>query len=64
VPSLRRWSGPAARCIGACYRLIEISTEYAKGRKQFGQAIAEFQGIQFMLADMATRTEAARWLTY
>ncbi len=54
----------AARCIGACDRLIEISTAYAKGRKQFGQAIAEFQGIQFMLADMATRTEAARWLTY
>lgn len=54
----------AARCVGACDRLIEISTDYAKGRKQFGQAIAEFQGIQFMLADMATRTEAARWLTY
>jgi len=54
----------AARCVGACARLIEISTDYAKTRKQFGQSIAEFQAIQFMLADMATRTEAARWLTY
>lgn len=54
----------AARCVGACERLIEISTDYAKTRKQFGRAIGEFQAIQFMLADMATRTEAARWLTY
>jgi len=54
----------AARCVGACERLIEISTDYAKARKQFGRAIGEFQAIQFMLADMATRTEAARWLTY
>jgi acyl-CoA dehydrogenase len=54
----------AARCVGACERLIEISTDYAKSRKQFGRALGEFQAIQFMLADMATRTEAARWLTY
>jgi acyl-CoA dehydrogenase len=54
----------AGRCVGACERLIEISTDYAKERKQFGQAIGEFQAIQFMLADMATRTEGARWLTY
>jgi acyl-CoA dehydrogenase len=54
----------AARCVGACERLIEISTDYAKTRRQFGKAIGEFQGIHFMLADMATRTEAARWLTY
>jgi len=54
----------AARCIGACERLIEISTDYARTRRQFGRAIGEFQAIQFMLADMATRTEAARWLTY
>ncbi len=54
----------AARCVGACARLIEISVEYAKTRKQFGKAIGEFQAMQFMLADMATRTEAARWLTY
>lgn len=54
----------AARCVGACERLLEISTDYAKTRKQFGQAIGEFQGIHFMLADMATRTEAARLLTW
>ncbi len=54
----------AARCVGACERLIEISAEYAKTRRQFGKAIGEFQAIQFMLADMATRTEAARWMTY
>lgn len=54
----------AARCVGACERLIEISADYAKTRKQFGQAIGEFQAIQFMLANMAMRTEAARWLTY
>jgi acyl-CoA dehydrogenase len=54
----------AARCVGACEKLLEISVEWAKTRKQFGKAIAQFQGIQFLLADMATRTEAAKWLTY
>jgi acyl-CoA dehydrogenase len=54
----------AARALGACDRLIEITTDYAKTRQQFGRPIGAFQGIQFMLADMATRTEAARWLTY
>lgn len=54
----------AARCVGASERLLEISTDYAKTRRQFGQAIGEFQGVHFMLADMAARTEAARLLTY
>ena len=54
----------AARCVGACERLLEISTEWAKNRKQFGKPIAQFQAMQFMLADMATRTQAAKWLTY
>ena len=54
----------ASRCVGACERLNEISVEYAKERQQFGQPIGDFQSIQFMLADMTTRTEAARWLTY
>ena len=53
-----------ARCVGACDRLVEISTDYAKTRQQFGRAIGDFQAIRFLLADMATRTEAARWLTY
>ena len=37
---------------------------YAKERKQFGKPIAEFQGLQFMLADMAMKLEAARQLVY
>ena len=43
---------------------LDYATGYAKERKQFGKAIAEFQGIQFMLADMAMKVEAARQLTY
>lgn len=54
----------AARCVGACERLLEISTDWVTTRQQFGRTISNFQAIQFMLADMATRTEAARWLTY
>jgi acyl-CoA dehydrogenase len=54
----------AARCVGACERLLEISIDWAKNRKQFGKPIGQFQAIQFMLADMAVRTEAAKWLTY
>lgn len=54
----------AGRCIGACERLIDLSVEHAKSRKQFGRAIGDFQAVQIMLADMKTRTEAARWLTY
>ncbi len=54
----------ASRCVGACERLLEISAEHARERRQFDKPIGAFQGIQFMLADMATRTEAARWLTY
>jgi acyl-CoA dehydrogenase len=54
----------ASRCVGACERLIEISVAWARERHQFGRPIGDFQAIQFMLADMATRTEAARWLTY
>jgi acyl-CoA dehydrogenase len=54
----------AARCLGACDRLIEISVEHARTRKQFGRPIGDFQALQMMLADMKTRTEAARWLTY
>lgn len=54
----------AARCVGACERLLEISIGWARDRKQFGKPIGDFQAIRFMLADMATRTEAARWLTY
>lgn len=53
-----------ARSVGSCQRLIELSASYAKERIQFGKPIADNQGIQWMLADMATETEAARALTY
>ncbi|WP_087972383.1 acyl-CoA dehydrogenase family protein [Oceanobacillus rekensis] len=55
--------GLAARSVGSCDKLIEISASYAKERVQFGKPIADNQAIQWMLADMATETEAARTLT-
>lgn len=55
--------GLAARAVGSCDKLIELSATYAKERKQFGKPIADNQAIQWMLADMATETEAARMLT-
>lgn len=55
--------GLAARAVGSCDKLIELSASYANERVQFGQPIAVNQGIQWMLADMATETEAARALT-
>ncbi len=50
--------------VGVARAAFEHATEYAKMRKQFGKAIAEFQAIQFMLADMAKDTHAARLLAY
>ncbi|CAH0175108.1 Acyl-CoA dehydrogenase [Peribacillus sp. Bi96] len=55
--------GLAARAVGSCGKLIELSGKYAKERIQFGKPIADNQAIQWMLADMATETEAARALT-
>jgi alkylation response protein AidB-like acyl-CoA dehydrogenase len=54
----------AAQALGVAQGALDYATEYAKERKQFGRAIAEFQGLQFMLADMAMKLEAARQLTY
>ncbi len=54
----------AALAIGIAEGAIDYATNYAKERVQFGRPIAAFQGIQFMLADMATQTEAARCLVY
>jgi butyryl-CoA dehydrogenase len=56
--------GVAAQAIGIAQRALDEATEYAHQRKQFGQSISSFQGIQFMLADMATSLEAARALVY
>jgi alkylation response protein AidB-like acyl-CoA dehydrogenase len=54
----------AARAVGAAQGALDCALEYAAGRRQFGKAISEFQGIQFKLADMATEIEAARQLYY
>lgn len=56
--------GVAAQAVGTAAGALELATVYAGRRKQFGQAIAGFQMIQAMLADMAQQTEAARWLVY
>lgn len=56
--------GLAARSVGSCDKLIEMSARYAKERVQFGRPIAINQGVQWMLAEMATETEAARGLAY
>jgi acyl-CoA dehydrogenase len=53
-----------AIAIGLSQRALDESTRYAKERQQFGQAIAQFQAVQFMLADMAIEVEAMRLLTY
>ncbi|MEU6347337.1 MULTISPECIES: acyl-CoA dehydrogenase family protein [unclassified Streptomyces] len=54
----------AAQAIGIAQGALDYAKGYVKERKQFGKAIADFQGIQFMLADMAMKLEAARQLTY
>ena len=53
-----------AQAVGIAQGALEQATAYIKDRKQFGKAIADFQGIQFMLADMAMELEAARQLVY
>ncbi len=55
--------GIAAQAVGIAQAAYEASARYAKERYAFGRPIAEFQAIQFKLADMATRIEAARLLT-
>jgi alkylation response protein AidB-like acyl-CoA dehydrogenase len=54
----------AALALGMAQGAFEAAIKYAKQRKQFGKPIAEFQAIQFKLADMATEIEAARCLIY
>ena len=54
----------AASALGYAQAAIDACVEYAKTRKQFGQRICDFQGVQFMLADMEAQTEAARQMTY
>jgi len=54
----------AAQAVGIAQAAFDNSLAYAKERQQFGQPIANFQAIQWMLADMATHIDAARLLTY
>lgn len=53
-----------AIAVGVAQAAFEVATRYAHEREQFGQAISTFQGVQFMLADMAMKIEAARLLVY
>jgi alkylation response protein AidB-like acyl-CoA dehydrogenase len=54
----------AAQAVGIAQGALDAGLAYVNERKQFGQRIADFQGIQFMLADMGMRVTAARELTY
>jgi len=56
--------GIGAQMIGVAQGALEAAMNYVKERRQFGKAIAEFQGVQFQLAQMATDIEAARLLVY
>jgi acyl-CoA dehydrogenase len=62
-----RWIGQGryllpARAIGACERLVDMAIEHARTRETFGHPIAEYQAIQWMIADSALEIEALRWL--
>ena len=54
----------AARGVGIAQRALELALRYSQERKTFGKPIAQHQAIQFKLADMATKVEAARLLTF
>ena len=54
----------AAQAVGIAQGALDYALDYAQERTQFGKPIADFQGLQFMLADMGMKVEAARQLTY
>jgi butyryl-CoA dehydrogenase len=56
--------GIASQAVGIAQAALDESIEYSKQRVQFGKAISKFQAIQWMIVDMATRIEAARYLVY
>ena len=56
--------GVAAQAVGIAQRALDEAVNYAQQRKQFGQSISRFQGIQFLLADMSIQVEAARAIIY
>jgi alkylation response protein AidB-like acyl-CoA dehydrogenase len=53
-----------AQALGIAQGALDLATQYVKDREQFNRRIADFQGVQFMLADMATQVDAARLLVY
>jgi alkylation response protein AidB-like acyl-CoA dehydrogenase len=53
-----------AQAVGVAQGALDASIDYVKGRRQFGRSVADFQGVQFMIADMAMKLEAARNLVY
>ena len=56
--------GVAAQAVGLAQGALDLALEYTHNRKQFGQSISSFQGVQWMLADMATQIEGARQLVH
>jgi alkylation response protein AidB-like acyl-CoA dehydrogenase len=54
----------AAQALGIAQGALDYAVGYVKERRQFGRAVADFQGVQFMIADMAMKLEGARQLTY
>jgi alkylation response protein AidB-like acyl-CoA dehydrogenase len=54
----------AAQALGIAQGALDCALSYVRERRQFGRPVADFQGVQFILADMAMRLEAARQLTY
>jgi alkylation response protein AidB-like acyl-CoA dehydrogenase len=54
----------AAQAVGVAQGALDYALEYAQERQQFGKSLSEFQGLQFMLADMGMKVEAARQITY
>ncbi len=54
----------AARCVGLARAALDYAVEYAKVREAFGKPIGQHQGVSFLLADMATEVDAARWLVW
>ena len=53
-----------AQAVGIAQGALDAAIAYTKDRKQFGKSISDFQGVQFMLADMAMKIEAARLMVY
>ncbi|NDZ93579.1 acyl-CoA dehydrogenase [Streptomyces sp. SID6673] len=53
-----------AQAVGIAQGALDKAIEYVKDRKQFGQSISKFQGVEFMIADMAMKVEAARLMVY